>query len=821
MESESVMVSRHCHPVAILETARKHAEVGSWEEAFEMYVSAFVHLTAVGSVGKDTIDKLESEFALTMSELAHFLLETNRHDELYAVIGHALRVYPEGSFVLYQVGRSVLRAGHLAEACGFLQKSLRIDPAFAQAEKYVNVTKHLLVDRWHFRMLNDRRRNLSYRRAIEAVLEPDDVVLDVGCGSGLLSFYAADACGHTCTVIACDSNDALTRVAGEAVDLNCFDNIVVRKDLSTNLEVDDDDDRRRFSAVVTEIFDAGLFGENALESILDAWDRLLIPKGKIVPKAAVVYICGVESITLAKKFRVVRTEENRLFTLLKFNNINIFRDVDEPYDTEDLTLIKDVKYVTEPVEIVRFDFQDPDSIRSVLGSTLEQTIRLTARQDCKVDAYAMWFDLILCEGVSITSDPRSAERCTAWDAAIFHTVSALDCRRDQDISVDIVWVRGIIYMVYQNYQSGVDFPVHGDIVRILNDTEYVNNMITTVSFSCLHLMQLYYLFEHISVLDNTPIPIVGMLLLVRGIAKLTYTNAAVGSLLEKLAEYNNIEFDKFVYDDDMTLNENDKYEMIVNNFIRPMGTLYAKTISMASLHQEGSLQTNGTVVPHRIKMYVRLVNSKYLNEFNRVYDENLTDVDHQQCKEDETSSKRIDLNASIDSLIESNVWHRTGTHPVFSKHNSNTVTNVTDDIEKIKHIRSIWANKSKSTRYKIAELMNCYQVTHNSFPPSDEFEKSYLSDEGCVYEDCAESRFSSTVKVTATSDGHVDAIQSYYKIQLVPDGEEMSTDHIDSFINNMYHLIDPPVQVYKGKTVNVLVFCEDTDAVKMVVDDGS
>lgn len=55
--------------------------------------------------------------------------------------------------------------------------------------------KALVVDQWHYRMLNDKERNVAYDHAIRRalMLRPGAVVLDIGGGTGLLSMFAARA----------------------------------------------------------------------------------------------------------------------------------------------------------------------------------------------------------------------------------------------------------------------------------------------------------------------------------------------------------------------------------------------------------------------------------------------------------------------------------------------------------------------------------------------------------------------------------------------------------------------------------------------------
>lgn len=49
------------------------------------------------------------------------------------------------------------------------------------------------VNDWHMPMLNDLQRNEAYMEALQAAVKPDDIVLEVGCGSGILSLLAARA----------------------------------------------------------------------------------------------------------------------------------------------------------------------------------------------------------------------------------------------------------------------------------------------------------------------------------------------------------------------------------------------------------------------------------------------------------------------------------------------------------------------------------------------------------------------------------------------------------------------------------------------------
>ena len=83
----------------------------------------------------------------------------------------------------------LIRLGYIDEAACYFRRALQIQPDFLSArENLDNICGHL-VERWHFRMLNDTHRNQAYHQAImEAVRDGHQTVLDIGAGTGLLRY---------------------------------------------------------------------------------------------------------------------------------------------------------------------------------------------------------------------------------------------------------------------------------------------------------------------------------------------------------------------------------------------------------------------------------------------------------------------------------------------------------------------------------------------------------------------------------------------------------------------------------------------------------
>ena len=64
---------------------------------------------------------------------------------------------------------------------------------------------------WHLPMLADHERNAAYEAAIKAKVAPNDIVLDIGTGSGLLAMMAARAGAKH--VYACEAHPILAEMA--------------------------------------------------------------------------------------------------------------------------------------------------------------------------------------------------------------------------------------------------------------------------------------------------------------------------------------------------------------------------------------------------------------------------------------------------------------------------------------------------------------------------------------------------------------------------------------------------------------------------------
>jgi SAM-dependent methyltransferase len=277
-------------------------------------------------------------------------------------------------------------------------------------------------------MLLDVDRNSKYQQAIaKAVskLNKDDLVLDIGTGTGLLSCFAANA--GACNVVGCEANAPIARVAYAIVKKNKLTKQVkVVLKHSTDLKIADneksdnnnDNDnsmlQKKASLVISEILDCGLLGEQVLPVVKHARKHLMKEGAIALPararvKGVLVDLTSCGPIALSRPTTIIgpsgNTMNGSVFNkFLRWNTWEQIRLLDMPH----------VVRLSEPLDMMEIDlrgFEDESSVKQTI-------LNVQCIADGTVSAVVMWFDVDLDEEgeFMITTSPDNLQSC--WSQAL-------------------------------------------------------------------------------------------------------------------------------------------------------------------------------------------------------------------------------------------------------------------------------------------------------------------------------------------------------------------------------------------------------------------
>jgi len=142
----------------------------------------------------------------------------------------------------------------------------------------------------HEEMLKDEVRTLTYRNSMyhNKHLFKDKVVLDVGCGTGILSMFAAKAGAKQ--VYGVDMSGIVVQ-AQKIVETNGLaDKVTIIRGKIEEIKLPVE----KVDVIISEWMGYCLFYESMLDSVLYARDKWLAPDGLMFPDRATMYICAIE-----------------------------------------------------------------------------------------------------------------------------------------------------------------------------------------------------------------------------------------------------------------------------------------------------------------------------------------------------------------------------------------------------------------------------------------------------------------------------------------------------------------------------------------------
>ena len=234
-------------------------------------------------------------------------------------------------------------------------------------------------------MLGDARRMERYRQAIEQVVQPGDIVADLGTGLGVLAIMAVQAGARH--VYAVDVRPQIIPITQRVLDANKLaDRVTLIQADATEVQIPEPVD-----VIVNELI--GDFGtdENIYECVAAVVGSSLKHGGRVLPRRLSTHLVGVE---YDDEFRGVFSEN--------FFGMDLRAAVEEPFSSDVVmhSLRNRPRELTNIVAVEAIDFETELPPRAY-----RYEIDLEVVRDGKLQGFAGFFDCELADGVTLGNYP--------------------------------------------------------------------------------------------------------------------------------------------------------------------------------------------------------------------------------------------------------------------------------------------------------------------------------------------------------------------------------------------------------------------------------
>lgn len=274
----------------------------------------------------------------------------------------------------------------------------------------------------HEEMLKDEIRTTTYKKAIEwnQHLFQDKVVMDVGCGTGILSMFAARA-GAKC-VIAVDCSN-IVESAKKIIDENKLSHkiVVVKSKIEDIKSLPRD--YKEVDIIVSEWMGYCLFYESMLDTVIYARDKWLRKSGGLLfPDKAKLFLTAIEDRTYKNK-KINYWDDVYGFKMSCIKEIAMSEPLVDNVEPKQIVtgncLIKEVNLM----KVTKEDL------------TFEVDFRLPVRRDEYIHAFMTYFtvDFTACHtSIGFSTSPEG-NQYTHWKQTVFYFPDELAVKKGEEI----------------------------------------------------------------------------------------------------------------------------------------------------------------------------------------------------------------------------------------------------------------------------------------------------------------------------------------------------------------------------------------------------
>ena len=248
----------------------------------------------------------------------------------------------------------------------------------------------------HLGMIKDSVRMELFSRAIKSQVSNNDLVIDIGSGTGILSFFASEA--GAAKVLGIELS-CLAEYASEVKKINLPHAEIefVQSDVLDLKPLD-----KKFDVAICELFGSFGIDESVIPIINHVRDNLLIEEGKLLPETLELFVAPVQCTQV---YRDLANWEPKQCGL-------DFSPIQELAYNAVYHLSGDaLDFLSEPQQLIDIDFY---TIKNLPKS---MTAEFEFDRDSVVHGIAGWFRSRLAPGIVLDTSPKQEN--THWGQLFF------------------------------------------------------------------------------------------------------------------------------------------------------------------------------------------------------------------------------------------------------------------------------------------------------------------------------------------------------------------------------------------------------------------
>lgn len=272
---------------------------------------------------------------------------------------------------------------------------------------------------FHRSLLEDSSRTNAFKEAINKSVKKNDVVVDLGAGTGILTFFAQKAGAKK--IYSIESQNIIEIAKQIAKKNNIQNNILFKKGSSFFIDLPE-----KVDVIVSECFGWFLFGGSMIAALIDARNRFLKKGGILIPNAISIYLVPVVSSSHYKSINYWGSKYGIDFSPAQtYANNNVY-----------LASFKRDNFLAIPNQVLSISLNKEDT-----NETFDINTQFIVSKDATMHGLCGWFDAQLAENILLSTSPL--QKKTVWQQAFIPLEKPLEVKKGDVLYIHLSLQRSL------------------------------------------------------------------------------------------------------------------------------------------------------------------------------------------------------------------------------------------------------------------------------------------------------------------------------------------------------------------------------------------